>query len=95
MRSRFLYDRAVLFTFNEGQHGISEEPRMSNPPSLPRRILSKSEAATFLGITERTLSRREAEGVGPPRVKHGRKIVYFEDSLTRWLEGLERKGVRS
>lgn len=71
---------------------------MSQPPTQPhsshRRILTKAEAAELLGISERTLSRRHAEGMGPPCIKHGRKVAYFEDSVLNWLASLERKGVR-
>ena len=67
---------------------------MSAPHSFTRRILTKEQAARLLGISERTLSRRHAEGIGPRYIKHGRKIVYFEDSLLDWLASLERKGVR-
>lgn len=68
---------------------------MSAPQSLSRRILSKAEVAELLGISERTLNRRHSEGIGPPCIKHGRKVVYFEDSIIRWLESLERRGVRT
>lgn len=68
---------------------------MSNPTNFARRILTKSQTAFLLGISERTLSRRHAEGIGPPCIKHGRKVVYFEESVICWLEGLERKGVRT
>ncbi|QXT38745.1 helix-turn-helix transcriptional regulator [Gymnodinialimonas ceratoperidinii] len=57
-------------------------------------FLTKQEAAHFLRISVRTLTRRENEGMGPPRIKHGAKVVYRRQSLERWLEALERQPVR-
>jgi len=68
---------------------------VSNSINNPRRILKKCEAAEFLGVSERTLSRLHAEGKGPPRSKVGRSARYFEDNLVEWLESIECKGVRT
>ncbi|RVT86640.1 DNA-binding protein [Rhodobacteraceae bacterium CCMM004] len=57
-------------------------------------VLNKQQAARLLGISARTLDRRHAEGIGPPRVKHGNKVVYLKSSILRWLERLEEEPVR-
>lgn len=57
-------------------------------------ILSKQQAAAYLGISVRTLDRRQAQGDGPPRIKHGGKIAFFQCSLVEWLRSLERQPVR-
>jgi len=56
--------------------------------------MTKAQAAEFLGMSERTLQRRHSEGVGPPRIKVGGKILYFEDSLIRWLKAHEKEPVQ-
>lgn len=58
-------------------------------------FLSKDEAAAFLHISPRTLSRWHAEGSGPPRIKRGRIILYSQDSLAKWLHRQEREDPRS
>ena len=57
-------------------------------------FFTKTQAAHFLSISTRTLDRRHAEGVGPPRIKHGSKIGYFKSSLIDWLKGFEVGPVR-
>ena len=58
-------------------------------------ILSKSQAAELLDISERTLTRWHAEGSGPPVSKKGRKSYYFKQSVLDWLKAKEREGVRA
>jgi hypothetical protein len=66
---------------------------MTQLPHLDE-FFSKSQAARFLTVSTRTLDRRHAEGIGPPRIKHGNKIGYFRSSLVRWLKGFETDPVR-
>ena len=58
-------------------------------------FLTKPQAADFLKISVRTLDRRHAEGLGPPRVKHGSEIGYFKSSLILWLKSHELEPVRA
>lgn len=67
---------------------------LENKSKNRNRIFTKAQAALFLGISERTLSRYHAEGIGPPRIKYGGKVVYLEESLMEWLKSLERTSVR-
>lgn len=61
---------------------------------IGEEFLTKTEAAKFLGLSTRTLDRRHAEGIGPPRIKHGSKIGFFKSSLIEWLKGFETGPVR-
>ena len=67
---------------------------MESNSQRQNQILTKAQAALFLGISERTLSRHHAEGMGPPKIKLGGKVVYLENSLMSWLKGLEKSSVR-
>ena len=58
-------------------------------------LLNRDQIAHFLSISVRTLSRRHAEGSGPPRIKNGQKIYYYKPSVIKWLISLERECVRS
>ncbi len=59
------------------------------------KYLSRQDAATFLGISPRTLSRWHSERVGPPLIKVRRCVRYSEASLIDWLDDQERKPCRS
>jgi len=65
-----------------------------NNDSIKSPVLEKNQAAKFLGISVRTLSRMHAEGKGPPRVKYGRRVVYLKDSLMQWVISQEVGPVR-
>lgn len=61
----------------------------------PRLLLSPRETARALGISERTLAQRTAEGVFPI-VKIGRLTRYDVDFLRQWIQQhAERKSVNS
>ena len=47
--------------------------------------LTRSEAAEFIGVDKCTLSRWFSEGLGPPRIKLGRRVLYLRSSLKAWL----------
>ncbi|MBL4544137.1 MAG: helix-turn-helix domain-containing protein [Rhodobacteraceae bacterium] len=57
-------------------------------------FLTKQQAAHFLGVSVRTLTRRHQLGEGPPRIKHGAKVLYRRESLVRWLIAQEKEPVR-
>jgi predicted DNA-binding transcriptional regulator AlpA len=52
-------------------------------------LLSKTEAAKFLGVSERTLDRWHAHRKGPARVSAGRRVLYRFSGLTAWLDSNE------
>ena len=53
--------------------------------TLHPRFMTKAEAAALLRISPRTLSRWQAEGIGPPRIKRGKLVLFDRDSLTKWF----------
>lgn len=62
---------------------------------ISEQYLPWPEAAKKLGVSKRTLARWHALGIGPPRVKVGRKILYSIDSLTKWLKEKEKPACRA
>jgi hypothetical protein len=56
---------------------------MSLPFNLPKRGLSKDEAAEYCGVSVNTLGRH-----GPTPTKIGDRIVYDRRVLDRWLDEL-------
>ncbi|HIO01090.1 MAG TPA: DNA-binding protein [Alphaproteobacteria bacterium] len=53
------------------------------------------EAAQFLRVSQRTLARWYAEGIGPPRIKIGRQVLYKKESLIEWIQKHEKPPCRS
>jgi hypothetical protein len=56
---------------------------MSLPINLPKRGLSKDEAAEYCGVSVTTLGR-----YGPTPTKIGDRIIYDRRVLDRWLDEL-------
>lgn len=49
-------------------------------------IMSRRQAATAAGISERTLDRMYLEGIGPPRIQLSRRRVAYDVALfQQWL----------
>ena len=56
-------------------------------PQQPRlRLLTQSEAAKLLRLSERTLERLRLQGGGPVYVKANRSVRYREADLEAWIE---------
>ncbi|WP_285672903.1 helix-turn-helix transcriptional regulator, partial [Paralimibaculum aggregatum] len=53
-------------------------------------LLTASEAAALLGVSERTLRRWDQARCGPPRSAAGRKPIYRLDTVLHWLKRQER-----
>ncbi len=51
---------------------------------FPDGRLSARDAATYVGLSYRTLSNHRVHGTGPKFVKHG-VIFYFKEDLDSWL----------
>lgn len=47
--------------------------------------IGRADAAKLIGVDKCTLSRWFSEGVGPPRIKIGRRVLYSKASIERWL----------
>ena len=58
------------------------------------RFMTKAEAAALLRISPRTLSRWQAEGIGPPRIKCGKQVLFDRDTLTKWFLAHQTKPPR-
>ena len=60
-----------------------------------RKILSewitRAELAREQNVTQDTLARWAAAGIGPPLVKVGRRVLYRRSAVREWLEKLERR----
>jgi predicted DNA-binding transcriptional regulator AlpA len=50
-----------------------------------RRYLNAQRLASILGVSVRTLSRWNAAGTGPRRIKVGRKVLFDLLKLPDWL----------
>ncbi|WP_394705886.1 helix-turn-helix transcriptional regulator [uncultured Hyphomonas sp.] len=64
-------------------------------PNVSTEFLTWEEAAEFLRVNKRTLARWYAEGIGPPRIKLERQVLYSKDSLVEWLLSKESKPCRA
>ena len=57
------------------------------PVSSPREWLTTRQLAAELAITERTLERYRALGLGPPYARlNGRLIRYAREDVRRWIK---------
>ena len=50
-----------------------------------KSLLTGDMAATYLGLTKRTLERWRVNGSGPKFVKVGKKILYRPSDLEAWM----------
>jgi hypothetical protein len=55
------------------------------------RLLTRSETARLLGISESTLRRREAEGALRPTVVHGRTAMYEETRVSTVMQTVRKR----
>jgi hypothetical protein len=63
---------------------------MSNFEPILSGFLTKQELAAELGRNARTLDRWAVLGIGPPRTRIGRKILYRRTSIQKWIVARER-----
>ncbi|MEM7173197.1 MAG: helix-turn-helix domain-containing protein [Pseudomonadota bacterium] len=62
--------------------------------NLQEEFLSPRDVAELLGVVTRTLQRWHALGVGPPRCKVGRRVLYRRNAVLDWLKASEQAPVR-
>jgi predicted DNA-binding transcriptional regulator AlpA len=62
---------------------------------LGGEYLTRPELAAELGVSERTIWRRDNARVGPPRTALGRRVVYRREGVTQWLRGREVEQARA
>lgn len=53
------------------------------------RYIGARRLSSILGISLRTLSRLDAAGTGPPKIKIGRKVLFDLGKLPEWLASRE------
>lgn len=63
----------------------AETPRPADSP-----YYNEGEAATYLRLQPRTLSKYRAEGTGPRYSKLGDRVVYHRARLDEWARACER-----
>ena len=59
-----------------------------------RRYVSARRLASMLGVSLRTLSRWDAAGTGPPKIKIGKKVIFDLGKISEWLESREIPSTR-
>ena len=64
---------------------------MSKFEPILSEFLTKEELAAELRRNPRTLDRWEALGMGPPRTRVGRQVLYRRASVERWLASQEQR----
>jgi hypothetical protein len=68
---------------------------MSKPEAILSDFLTKQELATELGREMRTLDRWDTLGIGPPRTRVGRNVLYRRASVQNWLAAQEHDARRT
>ena len=63
---------------------------MSNSEPLLSEFFEKEQLANELNKTPRTLDRWDALGMGPPRTRVGRRVLYRRTSVQKWLAAQEK-----
>jgi hypothetical protein len=63
---------------------------VSVPEPLLSEFLSKEELAAELRRNPRTLDRWAVLGMGPPRTRVGRNVLYRRASVQKWLAAQEQ-----
>lgn len=66
----------------------------SEKNGLQSELLDTPEAAAEIHHSPRTLIRWRNQGVGPPFVRLGRKVLYRRKALTLWVEARELQPIR-
>lgn len=56
---------------------------------LPDGRMDAKNAASYLGLSDKTLAMKRCSGTGPKFIKRGR-IFYYKTDLDEWLERLGR-----
>jgi hypothetical protein len=65
---------------------------MSGSRDVLSEFVTKEEFARELGKNPRTLDRWSVLGIGPPRTKIGREVLYRRSSIQKWLISQEEPG---
>ena len=68
---------------------------MSGSRDVLSEFVTKEEFARELGKNPRTLDRWSVLGIGPPRTKIGREVLYRRSSIQKWLIAREEPAKRN
>ncbi len=71
---------------------MSQTPKRNmNEPQAVERLLTTSEAAELLGVSQAFLANLRVAGDGPSFFKLGRAVRYSRDQLFEWAESRSRR----
>ena len=73
----------------EKASNVVRDVRFGHTP--PEPLFTKNELARHLRLNPRTLDNWKAQEKGPRAVKIGRKLLYRESEVRRWIENEERR----
>jgi len=60
-------------------------PKDDQPEPLLSDWMGRSELAGVLEVSEETLRRWQAQGIGPPLAKLGRRVLYRREAVRAWM----------
>ncbi|KPQ06173.1 MAG: putative site-specific integrase-resolvase [Rhodobacteraceae bacterium HLUCCA12] len=60
-------------------------PHDANADPLLSDWMDRQELAETLGISVETLRRWQAQGIGPPLAKLGRRVLYRREAVRQWM----------
>jgi predicted DNA-binding transcriptional regulator AlpA len=69
----------------------AQEIAMSESVPILSEFMTIEELAAELGRNKRTLDRWDALGIGPPRTRVGRTVLYRRSSVQKWLVAQEHQ----
>jgi hypothetical protein len=69
----------------------AQEIAMSELIPILAEFMTIEELAEELGRNKRTLDRWDALGIGPPRTRVGRTVLYRRSSVQKWLVAQEHQ----
>jgi helix-turn-helix protein len=91
LRNLFLYALISLNGYLCARNG-AQEIIMSELVPILAEFMTIEELAAELGRNKRTLDRWDALGIGPPRTRVGRMVLYRRRSVQKWLAAQEYRG---
>jgi Helix-turn-helix domain len=69
----------------------AQDIAMSELVPILAEFMTVEELAAELGRNKRTLDRWDALGIGPPRTRMGRTLLYRRSSVQKWLAAQEHQ----
>jgi hypothetical protein len=91
-RAQWLKEHADKWQFIQNVQQDAAEPRPLVESEISigaRHYVSAERLASMLGVSVRTLSRWDTTGIGPPKIKIGKLILFDLGRLSEWLASRE------